>query len=344
MGAIQFTDRGTAVRVRQETHTLAQAAVAALPAPSIFNSQPWRWRISDDGAELRADRARQLRSVDPDGRLLTVSCGIALHHALTSLAAHGAQAEVTRFPNPRSDPDLLARVRVSGRQRPDPTAVRLNAMLTVRRTDRRPFADEPVAAGKLERLEHTAEDHGAHLHLLRPEEIVELTAAVGRASTIEASDPVYQAELMTWTHRDTAAHDGITAAVEAEASASAARPVPIRDFGGAGDEGCQGCPPLADRAARYAVLFTENDDPADWLAAGEALSAVLLTATDEGLSASPISEIVEVPLARWRLRALLSGVGHPVVAVRLGLAADPGQPASATPRRPAEEIIELVGD
>ena len=33
MGAIEFTDRGTATRGRQETRTLAQAAVAALPAP-----------------------------------------------------------------------------------------------------------------------------------------------------------------------------------------------------------------------------------------------------------------------------------------------------------------------
>ncbi|MBT8227229.1 MAG: nitroreductase [Dactylosporangium sp.] len=340
MGAIQFTDRGTAVRARQETRVLAQAAVAALPAPSIFNSQPWRWRVSEHGAELRADRARQLRSVDPDGRLLTVSCGIALHHALTSLAAHGADADVERFPEPR-DPDLLARIRVSGGCPPDPVAVRLNAVLSVRRTDRRPFADRPVDERALDRVRTAAEAHRAHLHLLPASDVVSLTTAASRATAIELNDPVCRAEIEAWTHRDGSTHDGI-GTVLSGIDATRARPVPVRDFTGT-NEPPAFTPSLADRTARYAVLFTDGDEPPDWLAAGEALSCVLLTATDEGLSASPMSETVEVPFTRCLLRRLLSGVGHPVVAIRFGIAAD-HTPAPATPRRPATDIIEMVGE
>mgnify|MGYP003471624279 CR=1 FL=1 len=339
MGAIQFTDRGTAVRARQETRTLTQAAIAALPAPSIFNSQPWRWRISADGAELRADRARQLSSVDPDGRMLTVSCGIALHHALTALAAKGALVTVDRLPDP-GDPDLLAMLRITGSQRPDPAALRLAEVMAVRRTDRRPFSDRPVPQDQLELLRAAAEAGGAHLHLLRPDEVIDLTAVAGRAATVEINDPAYRADLERWTHRDQAAGDGIGAVLAAGDVEPIARPVPLRDFTGTG-EAPTGMPSLADRAARYAVLFTDCDGPADWLAAGAALSSVLLTAAGLGLASSPMSDLVEVPFARWRLRQLLSGIGHPVIVTRFGVPADQRQ-APATPRRPATDIIELV--
>jgi hypothetical protein len=51
--------------------------VLALRAPSIWNTQPWHWRVEHDVAQLRADRRRQVHSIDPDGRLLTVSTAAA---------------------------------------------------------------------------------------------------------------------------------------------------------------------------------------------------------------------------------------------------------------------------
>ncbi|MGC9669761.1 hypothetical protein ACNTMW_24845 [Planosporangium sp. 12N6] len=39
-----------------------------------------------------------------------------------------------------------------------------------------------------------------------------------------------------------------------------------------------------------------------WLRAGEALSAVLLTAVNENLAVSPMSDVIEVPTARIQLR------------------------------------------
>jgi hypothetical protein len=42
---------------------------------------------------------------------------------------------------------------------------------------------------------------------------------------------------------------------------------------------------------------------------GEALSAVLLTATDSSLAASPISDVIEVADTRRLLRNLFGGAG-----------------------------------
>ena len=47
---------------------LDEAVGHALRAPSVHNTQPWRWRIdtADGVVELYADRGRQLSATDPD--------------------------------------------------------------------------------------------------------------------------------------------------------------------------------------------------------------------------------------------------------------------------------------
>ncbi len=56
------------------------AAVVAMAgrAPSVHNTQPWRFAIHDSAIDLLADTSRLLPSIDPDGRELMISCGAAL--------------------------------------------------------------------------------------------------------------------------------------------------------------------------------------------------------------------------------------------------------------------------
>ena len=60
----------------------------AARAPSLHNTQPWRFKVSQDALELYADPKRQLR-VDPDGREMLISCGAALY-GLRSRSARSA--------------------------------------------------------------------------------------------------------------------------------------------------------------------------------------------------------------------------------------------------------------
>jgi nitroreductase len=340
MATIEFADRSAATRTPQAadaTRTLTRAAMAARRAPSIFNSQPWRWRIAGDTAELRADRQRQLPVVDPDGRLLTLSCGAALHHARVALAGAGATAEVSRLPEP-TDPDLMACVRFTGTGAAAPAAIRAQQAIALRRTDRRPFAEVAVPAEAIGELRVAAEREGAHLHVLRPgdpDDVVALAPAATRAAAVEFADPAYRAELDTWINRPDARGDGVPAAT---ADSHDMRPVPARDF-------TPGAPVAGgepvDRHARYAILFTDDDTPLSWLRAGEALSATLLTATMLRLATSPISDVIEVPATRRVLRELLGGLGHPMIALRIGVPAD-APPPPAAPRRPTDEIIDTT--
>lgn len=324
-----WTEQTPAVRV------LEAAARQSLHAPSVFNTQPWRWRVTRQALELRTDPDRQLTSTDPDARLLTLSCGAVLHHARVSLAAVGWAVGVDRFPDPE-DPQLLARLVTTGPADLDVAAGRLVHAIPRRRTDRRAYGDRPVPEAVLSRLRDAVEAEGAHLHVVRPDQMPMLAVSTARAADAELADPAYREELRRWTHRPAGSGDGVptTTAVR-----PAPRRVPVRDHV-PGEAAGLSAGAAFDRGAAYVILFGDRDDPAAWLHGGEALSALLLTATAEGLSTAPISDAIELAWPRRMMRELLSGVGEPYLVVRVGWGpADDDLPPA--PRRAPADVIEV---
>ena len=88
------------------------AVEQAARAPSIHNTQPWRFRWQDGQFELRADTQRGLEGADPEGRELVLSCGAALFNLRLALRKLGYSADVTVLPS-LADPRMLARVTVT---------------------------------------------------------------------------------------------------------------------------------------------------------------------------------------------------------------------------------------
>ena len=312
---------------------LAEATIAALRAPSILNTQPWRWALVNDTAELWIERDRRLTHLDPDGRLLTLSCGVALDHAVTALHAGGHAGEVVRFGDD-SRPDLVATVR---RGHPiTPEWDRYQAIYT-RRTDRRPFADEPPTDEHLAALRTAAERHGIHLHVVTHDQLTAFAAAVSKAGRIEHAEADLASDVHTWTTRPAVARDGVPLPTTAQPGERTVQP---RDLSGDRPAGLS-ADATHDAGAAYLVLFADTDEPHDWLRAGEALSDVWLTLTAQGLAASPISEVVEVDATRVELRRLLGDIGYPMVAIRAGTPIEEQGRPPASPRRLASDVIEL---
>lgn len=82
----------------------------AARAPSVHNTQPWRFRINPYDIELFADPRRKLRS-DPLGREMLVSCGAALLGLRLAIRSFGYQPVVTLLPDPQRL-RLLARIKM----------------------------------------------------------------------------------------------------------------------------------------------------------------------------------------------------------------------------------------
>lgn len=309
---------------------LLEAARDALAAPSVFNTQPWIWRSSAESLQLFADERRRL-ATDPDARQLLISCGCALHHVCVALTANGLIPEVQRLREETITGPLAV---VTVRQNADhDTQVNLYRAMARRRTDRRAFTAEPVSSAAVSALVSAAEQQGAHLQPLTGDHLPVLRDAAEQAAARQATDPAYQEELLRWTNRPPEAGDGVPARTAVTASE---RRVPVRDFTYFSAGLSAG--PEHDVGALYALLFTDADTLTDRLRAGEALSAVLLTATAAGLGSAPISDVIEVPELRALISRLVTGPGWPQILVRVGHP-PPGQ-AAQSPRRPAAQVLD----
>ncbi|MGA5298273.1 Acg family FMN-binding oxidoreductase [Nucisporomicrobium flavum] len=324
------------VDTREEARALSDAATAAGYAPSILNSQPWRWRVTGDELNLHLDHSRGLEVTDPDSRLAILSCGAALHHALVSLAAAGWHTLVARLPD-AENPDHLAQLRVDHRIPVEPAAIRHRQTIGLRHTDRRPALGAPVDAEKLRAIVAAVVSAGAGLHLLRPDQVYDLATAVDHAQRTEAGEDAWQAELRHWTGGTRPLGSGIPDAAIPRRTPQTT--VPGRDFGHHGDLVVSDA---HDPTAVFAILYGTQDTTLDWLLAGEALSAGWLTATELGVAVLPLSSTVEVTATRVLVRHLLADLDHPYLVLRLGMPDPADGPAPRTPRLPAGQIIERI--
>ncbi len=321
-----------------EYRALEAAARDALLAPSVFNTQPWQWRISGNALELRADWSRQLTATDPDGHSLLLSCGAALHHARISLLAAGWRVSVDRT-HGEIHGEALARICLLEPAPSDPVAADLREAIHRRRTDRRPFADEPVPAETLSALGEAAAAEGVRLHRVGLDQMPMLAIAASLAGADEISNPEYLLELMRWTNRPEWSEDGVPPST---AVRKVPRRVPVREFAVPPHDGIP-VEPGGDRGAAYLILHGDGGDSQDWLRAGEALSAVLLTAVSRGLAVAPLTDILEVEHPRELVQGLLRNGGMPYALVRCGYPVD-STPLAAAPRRSAGDVIQSTAE
>lgn len=315
-----------------DRRTIETVLSLATRAPSIHNSQPWRWQVRPDGLLLFADTDRALPQADPDSRDLLLSCGAALHHAIVGLASLGWRAEVHRFPDP-DQPDLLATVQM----RPGPAAgsdVPLAAAIPCRRTDRRMFSPWHVPDADIAVMGARAARAGVMLRQVQ--RLPELQEIVARAVRQHATDHAYLAELSTWSGRY-ASLAGVPARNTPRSDPRAT--LPGRVF--AGPMLAQPETGSAADGAAVLALGTKADNPLWRLRAGEATSLVLLTATTLGLASCPVTEPLEIDATRSAVRDDVFGDhGHPQMLLRIGWAPVNADPLPATPRMPTSAVVE----
>ncbi|MEV5528471.1 Acg family FMN-binding oxidoreductase [Streptomyces prunicolor] len=311
--------------------TLETLIAASVAAPSIHNTQPWRFRLDPDTVtlEIRAVAERGLRHTDPTGRALHISVGCALFNLRVAIAHCGWEPVTRRLPRP-DEPDLLATVRLAGTTRP-PTAPHLYDALWRRHSSRFPFSDRPVPASVLTELTEAAHAEGAVLDLPGPAQTDRLLRLTREAEQRNTADTSRATESRRWVHPPNDASLGIPP--EAIGPQDSRERIPVRNFGAHRHPTALAARPFEKRPS-IAVLSTLHDRRTDWLRAGEALERVLLVATTHGVRASLLHQALEWP----DLREQLTDGRREFTQMMLRLGYGPQGPAS--PRRTAGQSLE----
>jgi len=314
----------------QVTYLLSTAA----RAPSVHNTQPWRFRVNLRDIELLADPRRKLRR-DPLGREMLVSCGAALFGLRLAIRSLGYQPVVTLLPDLQKL-RLLARVAVTAG--PPMTAEERDLLNAIphRHTHRGAFSPGPLPPGLLVRLQHDALAEGAVLALVRSaidyERLASLLSATGPKQDL---DPAARSDIARWSRAPASrAYDGVPALAFPAQPASEPGRLRQRDFDlgrGIGFGVTPGAPPAAT-----AVLLTLGDRRADWLKAGQALQRLLLHAASKWVFASLYTQPLESAEIRHLVKDRLGLPGVPQVILQCGRA-DSTHPTS---RRSPVDLLE----
>lgn len=180
------------------SEVIRDAVMLANRAPSLHNSQPWRWVVKGATLQLWADRRRLMHATDSTGRELLLSCGAVLDHLRVALAAVGWDSATERFPDP-DNPDHLATLQF----RPIETSTathRLRAdAIRRRRTDRLPFAAPAGWPALFSLLCRTVEPYDVLLDVVADEARQKLAEASQLTEKLRRYDTSYLSELRWWT-------------------------------------------------------------------------------------------------------------------------------------------------
>ena len=323
----------------------------AVLAPSSHNSQPWRFTIGDGEIQVFADESRQLEVADPDARELYLSVGCALENLVVAAERFGfactveyvpgdagrnlGQEHGASSPDPVSGGETDAQTRLAAtvtlRREADSSDggdAELFDAITERRTNHLPFEDRAVPDRLIERFEACVAGAGVGLEFVtEPSAIADIAALQTRADERQFDDPEYRAELGYWIG---------TGALGANWIAARIGQVAIR-YLDLGEREGQKNSKLLTSAPAVVVITAEDDDRESRLRVGRTFERIALTATAADLAVHPMSQILEVPDLRARLKEVLDiDDATPVHLFRVGFAESD---STRTPRRSVEDVL-----
>ncbi|MFF4820589.1 Acg family FMN-binding oxidoreductase [Kitasatospora sp. NPDC001309] len=323
-------------------------AAAGGAAPSLHNSQPWRFVPTPDGHGLavHADPSRGLPLADPVGAALHIAVGAAVFNLRVAAGHLGRTAAVRLLPEP-AEPGLLALLDLSAPARVRlPFGRDLRPAVAARRSSREPFAQRDVPEAVLGELLTAAAEEGVVVAALEEAGVRRVLALTVEAERRCEDDPARVAESRAWLRPPGECTDGIP--YEALGSLDRDARVPMRRYAGRppygpGSATAPGGPPAPpvgperrfEALPQLCTLTTPGDGPLDWLRAGQALERVWLLATVHGVRLTVWHQALEWPDLRWALRDPADGPAHVQLVLRIGY----GPPGAATPRRPVEETL-----
>jgi len=253
-------------------------------APSPCNVRPWDFHRDGDELELVADAGRAPAQGEAALREVIVSCGAALLNMRIALRHFGRRDDVQLLPDPRN-PSIVARIRAGRHAHETPRDREMFYAI-----DRRHTVHGSLGGTITDRLvdecRTEAQVYGAWLH--------PITSAADREAI---ADLVFEAHVGAADAGDFPACDDWHGTTLSEAAT-------VRR--------------MVRQAPVLVLLGTYGDDAAHWVAAGEALEAVLLHAAAHETFAAFANQPLRLPKLRPWVTAVAGHRGSPHVLFGLG--------------------------
>ncbi len=300
----------------------------AVLAPSNRNTQPWSFTLGRDQISIHAELSRWQPISDPQQRELRISIGCALENLLVALQHFGFGHHVTLCPGAR-DASVLVQVAVLDNVEAHPVrAPGLFGAIVRRRTHHGRYRARAIGATALSRLRQCNVD--ADLRLLLTQSASIKRSAQELMLTGEAlglADAKYREELAECIGAGNFGAPWLLAIAQQFAVAHL----------GARLADPRGARRSLQRSPVFGLISASKGTEDAQIRAGQLLQRLYLTATLQGLSLQPVSQLLEFDRVKAGFSRLFRAGGEPVLPFRLGYTADAS--GHLTPRLPLEKVM-----
>ncbi|MBA3910939.1 MAG: Tat pathway signal protein [Rhodobacter sp.] len=304
-------------------------------AANGHNTQPWKFRLTDQSVSILPDFTRRTAVVDPDDHHLFVSLGCAAENLVIAGAALGRGSEVAVG---TSGGVTQIEIALSAAQ---PGGQERYQAIPLRQSTRSLYDGQPVSSADIDLLATAAREEGVSiLFFTAPADRDAVLEFVIQGNSAQMDDPAFVQELADWIRfspaRAIETGDGLF-------GASSGNPVVPEWIGRQAFKLFFTKEAETDKyrnqirsSAGIAVFVGEKADPEHWIKVGRSFQRFALQATALGIRTAHVNQPVEVAsvrpdFARW----LGAPDARPDLVIRFGRA--PAMPMSL--RRPVSAVL-----
>jgi len=291
-------------------------------APSSHNTQPWIFEVRDNAVYIRGDRQRALPASDANNRQLFISLGCAIENLLQAIDWYGLPYRVAYFPE-LDDEFVAARITfdrlVSNHTTLDPN--HLAAFIASRHANRSAFEPRPVEQQFIEDAK-TFKFPDTHVSFISEPTVRETVVGIVGDATEEAfHDSGFTRELSHWIKPSLGSYrDGMPGYnIGIPWPLSFIVPLAIR-YGNVAKQQRTMVEDMLRSAPTFGLIHTTRDTARDWVAAGQMLERIWLTAERSGVRLGVLAAPIQIGEHYQQLQKPFDTDERPQVFFRIGYA------------------------
>lgn len=299
-------------------------------APSSHNTQPWFFRVNDQGIEVLPNPARRLVHSDPSGREFYLSLGTAAANLALAASALGAETAVVY-----KEPEKGILVRIGPFK--DMRDENLLKAVAERQTCRFAFEPRQLPEDFTAWVKAQARE-GMEIAIVSDRGQIDEIRKIGGDATEEAfNNRNFSRELSHWIKPSLKKYrDGMPGYnIGVPWLMSFIVPFALRYFNLSKMQRKMHEAEVGG-ASSCIVIATSSDEPKAWMEAGTTAERIMVEAQKRGIKTGMLAASVEIGQAPLRLKKLLSLSGRPQIFMRIGYTT---RVPKSSPRLPVEEVI-----
>ncbi|OGV95666.1 hypothetical protein A2W24_05350 [Microgenomates group bacterium RBG_16_45_19] len=306
-------------------------------APSSHNTQPWKFKITENTIEVHADLNRRLKIADPTNKELYISVACTIPNLELAGKYFGLIPHITLLPNP-SIPNHVATIKF--KQIDQPLAKdELFEYIIKRLTNRSKFKKgKPLPIAYQTELTNKIKDYPIQLKIFQSAGELKTMAQLTKEGMFAAlSNPAFRTELSHWVrHSWTDKGDGLPANTLGIPDAASIMIVPMVRSPFMASESSKTEFKLILSSSAIGVLFAPQNSLKYWIQTGILYETLALITCKHNLAIEPLSAAIEMDTQKKQLKQIAKTIAEPMMFFRIGFA---GKKFPHAPRRPLAQVI-----